>query len=99
MMNNALLVRETYQGRFAEKVLALPSPSYKRAFPSRNRRPFDEMPVYVRGRLNMLRMSKPFTYLEGIGFMQHHESFYTEYLIFLNDDEVKEIANLLKEKA
>jgi hypothetical protein len=51
----------------------------------------DELPAFIRGRMNMLRMIGAYKMTEGIGYFNEFED---EYIIFTNNDEYIEFCKL-----
>jgi len=54
----------------------------------------DELPIFIRGRMNMLRMLGPYKITEEVGYFNEFED---EYIVFTSSDELFEIHKLIEE--
>ena len=55
----------------------------------------DELPIFIRGRMNMLRMLGPYKITEEVGYFNEFED---EYIVFTSSDELFEIHKLIEER-
>jgi hypothetical protein len=55
----------------------------------------DELPIFIRGRMNMLRMLGPYKITEEVGYFNELEN---EYIVFTSSDELFEIHKLIVER-
>jgi hypothetical protein len=55
----------------------------------------DDIPIFIRGRMNMLRMLGPYKITEEVGYFNEFED---EYIVFTSYDELFEIHKLTEER-